>query len=400
MTTRVLLVQFDGSYKPRLKRGGAGVAAFLVEQQCMKLLDWQAVAIASCPDNIHAETIACEQATLLAAEWYAKLAPEGSITVIIQGDILPLIQFLNYTARLRYAGVQQHLLNIKQTALHQLPNHSFTYLPREGNAIADYLAGAGAEFLPPAAGIDTYSRSPLPTKLLSKANLYHIPLQQSLTLNEHPHIHYPPLAAYLQQHPTHRQDLVRYLAKHRAHAGAAGLKITYWRTSSDGKGRYYAQGPAAQRLPKELRTLLYGRTHTEIDVIGAFYEIIRRTALTLGTSEEAERPPPIPGVEQARHIIEQELLRQRPQAHAARSPSVFCISQSMQPSQLLQSMLQRNTTLTHSPSPPSLQLCIRLPPWSASISRTTRPRTGSTALHATATSSTLRALRLHTYLTL
>ena len=186
MTTRVLLVQFDGSYKPRLKRGGAGVAAFLVEQQCMKLLDWQAVAIANCPDNIHAETIACEQATLLAAEWYAKLAPEGSITVIIQGDILPLIQFLNYTARLRYAGVQQHLLNIKQTALHQLPNHSFTYLPREGNAIADYLAGAGAEFSPPAAGVDTYSQSPLPPALLSKANLYHLPLQQSLTLNEHP----------------------------------------------------------------------------------------------------------------------------------------------------------------------------------------------------------------------
>ena len=275
------------------------------------------MAIANCPDNIHAETIACEQATLLAAEWYAKLAPEGSITVIIQGDILPLIQFLNYTARLRYAGVQQHLLNIKQTALHQLPNHSFTYLPREGNAIADYLAGAGAEFLPPAAGIDTYSQSPLPPALLNKANLYHLPLQQSLTLNEHPHIHYPPLAAYLQQHPTHRQDLVRYLAKYRAHACATGLKITYWRTSSDGKGRYYAQGPAAQRLPKELRTLLYGRTHTEIDVIGAFYEIIRRTALTLGTTEDAERPPPIPDVEQARHIIEQELLRQRPQGHAA-----------------------------------------------------------------------------------
>ena len=108
------------------------------------------------------------------------------------------------------------------------------------------------------------------------------------------------------------------LQKYRAHACATGLKITYWRTSSDGKGRYYAQGPAAQRLPQELRILLYGRTHTEIDVIGAFYEIIRRTALTLGTTEDAERPPPIPGVEQARHIIEQELLRrQRPQAHAA-----------------------------------------------------------------------------------
>ena len=54
-----------------------------------------------------------------------------------------------------------------------------------------------------------------------------------------------------------------------------GLQMTYWRTSGDGKGRFYAQGPAAQRLPKELRILLFGRTHIEIDIIGAFYEIIR-----------------------------------------------------------------------------------------------------------------------------
>ena len=106
--TRTLLVQFDGSYKPRTKKGGAGAAAFLIEAQQMKLLAWQAIAIAACPDNIHAETVACEQATLLAAEWYAKLAPEGGLTVIIQGDILPLIQYLNYNARLRYAGTTPH----------------------------------------------------------------------------------------------------------------------------------------------------------------------------------------------------------------------------------------------------------------------------------------------------
>ena len=124
-------------------------------------------------------------------------------------------------------------------------------------------------------------------------------------------------------------------------------------------------------------------------------------ALTLGTIEDAERPPPIPGVEQARHIIEQELLRQRPQAHAAPvAKRLLHIAINATITTAAVSMLQSNTTRTHSPSPPSLQLCIRLPPWSASISRTTRPRTGSTALHATATSSTLRALRLHTYLTL
>ena len=121
----------------------------------MCLLDWQAIAIAACPNNIHAETVACERATLLAAEWYAKLAPEGNLTVVIQGDILPLIQYLNHNARLRYAGLQQHLISIKQTALHQLPTHSFSYLPREGNAVADHLAGVGADIPPPAKPFST-----------------------------------------------------------------------------------------------------------------------------------------------------------------------------------------------------------------------------------------------------
>ena len=128
--TRTLLVQFDGSYKPRTKKGGAGAAAFLVEAQQMKLLDWLAIAIAECPDNIHAETIACEQATQLAAEWYGKLAPEGGLTVIIQGDILPFIQFLNYNARATLCGVQQHLINIKQNCAASTPK-SLLHLPSE-----------------------------------------------------------------------------------------------------------------------------------------------------------------------------------------------------------------------------------------------------------------------------
>ena len=65
----------------------------------------------------------------MAAQWYAKLAPDGPLHVVIQGDILPLIQSLNYNARLRYAGIQQHLIDIKHTALLELPNHTFAYLP-------------------------------------------------------------------------------------------------------------------------------------------------------------------------------------------------------------------------------------------------------------------------------
>ena len=147
--------------------------------------------------------------------------------------------------------------------------------------------------------------------------MYHLPQEQTLTLHERPHIHHPPLAAYWQQHPAHRQDLVRYLAKHKAHATVNGLQMTYWRTSGDGKGRFYAQGPAAQRLPKELRILLFGRTHIEINIIGAFYEIIRRIANRLKETGDSSTLPALPTIEQARQHAEHELLRQRAQSHAA-----------------------------------------------------------------------------------
>ena len=150
--------------------------------------------------------------------------------------------------------------------------------------------------------------------------MYHLPQEQSLTLHERPHIHHPPLAAYWQQHATHRPrpcPLSCYLAKHKAHATVNGLQMTYWRTSGDGKGRFYAQGPAAQRLPKELRILLFGRTHIEIDIIGAFYEIIRRTVSRLKETGNSSTLPVLPSIEQARQLVEHELLRQRPQSHAA-----------------------------------------------------------------------------------
>ena len=107
-------------------------------------------------------------------------------------------------------------------------------------------------------------------------------------------------------------ELARYLAKHtsKAHAGHAAQ---YWRTSNDGKGRLYAQGPAAHRLPKQLRVLLFGRTHVEVDIIGAFYEIIRRTAATIAHLEPHRLPP----IGQARAVLQQELHRQQPLKHAA-----------------------------------------------------------------------------------
>ena len=84
-----LLVQFDGSYKPQTKKGGAGVAALIARQNGVHLLEWQAIIIANCPDNIFAETAACHHATLLAAKWYAILSAQNALRVTIQGTSCP-----------------------------------------------------------------------------------------------------------------------------------------------------------------------------------------------------------------------------------------------------------------------------------------------------------------------
>ena len=41
-------------------------------------------------------------------------------------------------------------------------------------------------------------------------------------------------------------------------------------------GRLYTQQASGQQLPKVVRKLVYGRSHKEVDMSGAHYEIVRR----------------------------------------------------------------------------------------------------------------------------
>ena len=310
---RTLLVQFDGSYKPRSKQGGAGVAAFLVEGKDMQLIEWQAISIARCPDNIYAETIGCQYATTLAAKWYALLSDDGPVRVTIQGDILPLIQCLNYNARLRYPGIQGILLEIKRISLQQLPCHTYTYLPREGNSLADYLAGEGAKQTPPPAREAPVVNPPLPGKLRSKLQFYQAIDERTLTLDEWPNIDLAKLAAYWHHHPSHRTELCKYIANLVEFEGKSHCAVTYWRTSADSRGRFYAQGPSAQKLPRKLRLLLYGCNHLEIDIAGAFYQIVRRIGFQTEQTSDFVLPP----MAQMRCTLERELSPQQPHIQVA-----------------------------------------------------------------------------------
>ena len=54
------------------------------------------------------------------------------------------------------------------------------------------------------------------------------------------------------------------------------LSVGYKPTVDALGGRYYSVGNAAQRLPRQVRLLLFGNSHWEIDISGAHYELMRR----------------------------------------------------------------------------------------------------------------------------
>ena len=228
--------------------------------------------------------------------------------MIIQGDILPWIQYLNYNARLRYPGIQNILLEIKRISWQRLPCHTYTYLPREGNSLADYLAGEGSVGEPPPYGESVSANIPLPNELRSKLLIYQAVQEQVLELHEKPTMDTMLLAAYWHRHPLHRAELCKYVAGFQSNDAQLIRTVAYWRTSTDGQGRFYAQGPATQKLPRNLRLLMFGRTHLEIDIVGAFYEIVRRK----GSCLENQSADVLPPVMQMREILEQELSPQQP----------------------------------------------------------------------------------------
>ena len=71
-----------------------------------------------------------------------------------------------------------------------------------------------------------------------------------------------------------------YLAVARSCNGK--LTVGYKPFSSDGRGRFYTVGSAAQQLPRQVRLLLFGHSHCEIDISGAHYELTRRCCAQAG----------------------------------------------------------------------------------------------------------------------
>ena len=137
------LVQFDGSAHKHTQTGGAGVSLLHVTSSSTSLVQWLSIPLLSCSDNVVAEAHACRAAINLAFEYYVSCMSRGIPidSVVVQGDILPVINYLQYKGRIKKPAVVAILEQCQQLLARAPCLFRLVYLPRECNRLADYFAG-------------------------------------------------------------------------------------------------------------------------------------------------------------------------------------------------------------------------------------------------------------------
>ena len=283
------LVQFDGSVHKRTKAGGAGVSLLQVTQESTTLVRWKSVPLVNCPDNVVAEAHACLAAVHLAINYHRDCLQQGIAQdgFVIQGDILPLLNYLQGRGRIKRAEVVRILEECQQLLSRAPFIFRLVYLPRECNKLADHFAGIAS-----ARAKETTDQ---PLAAISHRALppYHLAQKLGFVI-EHGVLHSEPafvltecptaapnlLAGLLQQAEHSRQSVQDYSATAGSNQGT--VAVGYKPSSIDGRGRLYAVGNAAQRLPRKIRLLLFGMNHYELDISGAHYELARRLCARAG----------------------------------------------------------------------------------------------------------------------
>ena len=137
------LVQFDGSAHKRAQTGGAGVSLLQVTQEATTLVRWKSIPLVPCADNAIAEAKACLAAVQLAVEYHGQCLARGipQKGIVIQGDILPLLNYLQGKGRVKRPEVVSILEDCQSLLACAPVIFRLVYLPRECNKLADYFAG-------------------------------------------------------------------------------------------------------------------------------------------------------------------------------------------------------------------------------------------------------------------
>ena len=229
------VLHFDGGAFRNLGVGGAGAILWLHNQGRLQLLSSYCIPLLPCIDAAYAEAAGAAYAVLLAGRY---LPTHTSNKIIIKGDNRPVIDFMSNTGKYRRTDLQQLL---------------------EG---AQHTLALATLYSPP---------SPLTLNVVSPS--FTFPEVISL-----PTTHLP----LVFQHAKHQPQVLKYLrALVQGTKYLPSLAVTYRPTSPDRKGRLYPSPLGAQRLPQAIRTLLFGSTHYEIDLIGSHYQLFQKFALSL-----------------------------------------------------------------------------------------------------------------------
>ena len=294
-----LIVQFDGSCHADKGVGGAGAALLELQAQGLTLLRWRALALPKCPDNIFAEAMSANLGTDLLCEELMQRKFSAK-QVYLQGDILPIIKHLAFAGRFRRIDLQPIVQQIRRKQSKFFDFGVWMYRPREANIIADHLAGIASRAaceLPNEQSQPIEVPTPAPYNIAMQAGAIVLEERSAgdtiLLLTEIPGTDLPRLQKFLMraEHQKYRRDIESYLVS------TVNLSqprvVEYTATSIDQLGRLYGRGPCAQRLPRVVRLLLFGKTHQEVDMTGSFYEIMRRLS----------KDPLLPHITTLREII-------------------------------------------------------------------------------------------------
>ena len=285
----VLFAQFDGSAHSQVGIGGAGAVLFLVSCRGLELVDWCSYALPQCADNVVAEAYGALAALQLYQLWTVRGANGDDVPQLhaIQGDIKPLLQHLQFTGRLRRSDLISAIDDFHQARSLIAPSCQLLYRPREANFLADYLAGQGSRYL-----LDLHRNGHAfpggPTRVQATLPINLLLRQQAIILGTH--CAGKTVLCLVERITCTSADLLDYTRHADEHiarsaaqlltatrSGVGPLVVEYVASAEDGKGRLYARQWSGQRTPRTLRLAVYGRGHQEVDMIGAHYEIIRRS---------------------------------------------------------------------------------------------------------------------------
>ena len=187
--------------------------------------------------------------------------------VYLQGDILPIVKHLAFAGRFRRIDLQPIVQQIRRKQSKFFDFGVWMYRPREANIIADHLAGIASRAaceLPHDQSQPSEVPTPAPYKIAMQAGAIVLDERPAgdtiLLLTEISGASLPQIQKFLMkaEYQRYSREIEAYLVS--TVNLAQPRVVEYTATSIDQLGRLYGRGPCAQRLPRIVRLLLFGKT--------------------------------------------------------------------------------------------------------------------------------------------